>query len=530
MGVATFPSASGGLQPYEQVFTSSGTWTKPAGVKQVECIVMGASGGVYGGATAAGGFFKSILDVSGVTSLTAVIGAGGATGSTTAYQGGVTYVKDSSNVVRSAAAGSQAVTANNFTTSGALGSSLDFTQKSFTSSSIEFATSAALPSSQTWKFVRRANGKLFAFASSAAVVAVSSDEGLTWTQQTLPGIAPFDGTTTEVLYGNGKYVLYAYNNSTIFVTADTITWTSQALSYNVIAMDYGTAGFVAHTGSTTIMAKSTDAITWTYPTKTGDGNTTGGTNIRWVSNIGRYVTMGMLNSSWLTFSTDGVAWAYNYDGNARYINGYGATYNRSTSAFDGNYHIFAIEYSSFNWYRYAGGNWSYGTSLSNSQVNYQPFFLGNKAVTYWGGSAPYGTRIYYNPTNTNYVPNTTFVSSDGTTAYYEMAQIYDNDIVRVNSSAATSTVSRYEYITQPASVESFYTTSRGSSGVTGYGFPLPYGTGPAIYGTVGGPGYGEYGWGAGSMGQRRTPASGAFAYNGQYQTGNPGVVILRWWA
>lgn len=73
--------------PTEQIFTSSGTWTRPAGCKRAEVFVQGAGGGGGGtGATddagngggGAGGTAIAILDVTTIASATITIGAGGA--------------------------------------------------------------------------------------------------------------------------------------------------------------------------------------------------------------------------------------------------------------------------------------------------------------------------------------------------------------------------------------------------------------------------------------------------------------------
>lgn len=86
---------SGGLQSV-QVFTSGGTWTKPAGINKVEVRTIGAGGGGGGtnGASAAGagggggGTSIEIIDVTGTASETVTVGSGGTAGANTGGNGG----------------------------------------------------------------------------------------------------------------------------------------------------------------------------------------------------------------------------------------------------------------------------------------------------------------------------------------------------------------------------------------------------------------------------------------------------------
>ena len=66
-----------------QVFTSSGTWTRPTGITKVMVEVQGAGGGgckgsSYHTAGAGGGYARKFLNVSSISTSTITIGAGGA--------------------------------------------------------------------------------------------------------------------------------------------------------------------------------------------------------------------------------------------------------------------------------------------------------------------------------------------------------------------------------------------------------------------------------------------------------------------
>ena len=74
-----------------QVFTSSGTWTRPSGITKVIMEVQGGGGGGNRGSTyhmggAGGGYAKKLLDVSSISTSTITVGAAGA-GSTSGTVG-----------------------------------------------------------------------------------------------------------------------------------------------------------------------------------------------------------------------------------------------------------------------------------------------------------------------------------------------------------------------------------------------------------------------------------------------------------
>lgn len=62
-----------------QVFTSSGTWNRPSGVRYIRVKVQAAGGGGsgHGESGAAGGYSERVLDVSGISSVSVYVGGGG---------------------------------------------------------------------------------------------------------------------------------------------------------------------------------------------------------------------------------------------------------------------------------------------------------------------------------------------------------------------------------------------------------------------------------------------------------------------
>ena len=76
-GDGSWQEAGGGGLASVQVFTSSGTWTKPSGIKliRVQLVASGAAGNHSGKGAGAGGYSEKVIDVTSISSETVTVGA-----------------------------------------------------------------------------------------------------------------------------------------------------------------------------------------------------------------------------------------------------------------------------------------------------------------------------------------------------------------------------------------------------------------------------------------------------------------------
>lgn len=157
-----------------------------------------------------------------------------------------------------------------------------------------------LPSSANWQSVTYGNGIFVAIANGSNQAATSQD-GITWTAQTLPDNVT---TLTSVTYGNGIFVAVSEGTHQTVTSPDGVTWTERTvpIPYSWVAVSYGNGIFVA-TSANNIVATSPDGITWTKQTPPGSFNV-------WYAityGNGVFTMLGYATSIAMT-SPDGVNW------------------------------------------------------------------------------------------------------------------------------------------------------------------------------------------------------------------------------
>jgi hypothetical protein len=119
-------------------------------------------------------------------------------------------------------------------------------------------TQRTLPVSRNWTDMIYGGNQFILVATTTTTTLYSSD-GINWNTATLPTSKGWK----SVAYGNGIYVILANNSSTTVYSNDGINWnTGMGLGSTVTDMAFGNNNFVAVENGT-IVATSTDGITWT---------------------------------------------------------------------------------------------------------------------------------------------------------------------------------------------------------------------------------------------------------------------------
>jgi hypothetical protein len=400
MGISVFPASGGGLQKYSQTFYKSGTWTKPAGVKQVNVTCIGAGGGAYGQESypnggGAGGYIKTDVDVTGISSATVLIGAGGtsAAGST----GGPGIVSDGGNTLFGnivTAYGGQGTGADWNLSSGTGSTAAD----SGRSENIQIKTNSfdkfdyiwlkrTLDSSSGTNAIYKIDmhqysrytvaygaGKFVSFNSTNGSITYSSD-GITWTN-----INPLDASnaTFHVVYNGTNFVAsVAGTRNTAYYSADGITWATTTLpstaQWRGVTTGNGITIVYDKTGTSSNSAVSTNGgTTWTAVTLPA---ITAGSII--YSNGHFYLKTE--SSAFVWRSTDGVTWtaegsmstSWNLGNIDYYNNLYVASQHSSNTGSGGFY------FTSTNGTTWTQRNWSTVLPGATTPINSATYSKGN---------------------------------------------------------------------------------------------------------------------------------------------------------
>ena len=302
MSVSSFATASAGLQPYEQTFTSSGTWTKPNGVKTVEVLCVGGGANQTNGG--AGGYYKGFFDVSASSSVAVTVGAGGGASSFGSYI---------------ASNGSSDYSAGKFYFPSISGNAYIATPTTQTMSGTPYNDGRPYQQSEdgtysiSWVIQYNSSPDLYSMYAYK-----STDGGVTWN-----GTGGWYATQTSyspkpISHGqaNGLWVMWAdYTNYYTSTDGTSSTWVKRnypIAGTRVSGMNYANGKwwiFFSSNGSTTTnIAWSTDCINWSTSAVTfvGDSNKDLKNIVFW---NGYYWAAGLSGSSILGFySTDGITW------------------------------------------------------------------------------------------------------------------------------------------------------------------------------------------------------------------------------
>lgn len=506
MAVTTIGSAAGsGLQQYEQIFTTSGTWTKPMGVKTAEviCVGGGASGGFSYSSGGGGAVFRGIVDVSAVSTVAVTIGAGGTVNTTT--NGG-----DSSFGSLVVAGGGRAPSAQ--ANGGASGqwyqpavagnvviypSSQTGTASGTTANEITNDGSGAL------KF----NGSYYLMINSAGGTVKKSTDGITWSSVASISNA---GTTynTKLEWGNGLWVLVG-GQSTYLTSPDGVTWTSRTLpgsNTSAMAISYANGKWWLAGGTALTLYWSTDGISWTSVTPSFNGFSATAGRVAYGNGV--YVCVPTSSSSgYVSYSADGTTWSaagglVNFAANSNVV-------------FSGSSFVAGSSGNSTLFVSTNGSSWTNYTSVSGTGIG--DMFVTAAGIIFLTSSS--ATNTYY--------------SADGGRSTVQLqASSYMRGVA-----GATNSVTFYAH--QSASFPYFRGgTYYGSTATPPYS---PGGTTNAIGGSAGGqhviysngnnypgPRLEGYGQGGNSTYNPLNPGDGCFQSSST--SAQNGIVKVRWWA
>lgn len=503
MSVTTFGTPSG-VQQYEQLFTSSGAWTVPAGVKTCEVTVVGGSAGTQTGGsstTAAGGYFKGVFSVDGLSSVAVTVGAAGANTNTATLNTGGT----SSFGTLIAAPGG---TTNNTALGINLGGAYYFPSRPgwFPNgySSVANTTAPTSDNGNANGYLKTANGRFFTYLSGAGTSYTTTD-GVTWNSLT-GSVPPFQTAARKVLYGGGNYLSTDPQgpNAAVYTYYSTngIAWSNTNLPTAYYGdFTYGPAGWLISQYNSSTLKKSADAVTWVDVTS----NLPAGTYYLQSTSTHYYAFKDGVTTAYR--STDGATWT-SFTLNAATYASYSVksytSYNNKIYVVNGTTTMQEISGTTVT---------SYTLPITATAfMNFNSMFISASATTAYSVTSPtvpvttdnFGIYIGGNPVSAVSTETQMALGFNSGSAWIKSNGYAGNNGIKSSTNA----------------------NANGTSGVLGPGVPTPSTT--YAYPV---PGRGDdSGWGIGadSLGNySRTYGSGVAGAN---VVGNQGVVRVRWWA
>lgn len=287
-----------------QILTGSGNWSKPSGVRKVFFVLIGPGGSGHadggGGGGGASVYGVADLDAIGGDMFAYVVGV---VGIATTMFGCVAGSGASATNVNGAAGGTGSVGSgvDGVPVSGGYGGSTFYIAGSDVAGSLPIATSVDAAAWDSRATPLR-NYRGFAFGNNIIVaitsttVALWSNDGINWTEETCPEIV------FSVTYGNGLFV--AVGIDAIMTSPDGKTWTSQTSpqANTWMSVTYGAGLFVVVSlDGTNRVATSPDGVTWTLRNAASAS--------QWLTvTFGNNLFVSTSNGSAVQTSSDGIIW------------------------------------------------------------------------------------------------------------------------------------------------------------------------------------------------------------------------------
>lgn len=312
-------------------------------------------------------------------------------------------------------------------------------------------TQRYLPALNNWSQIVYGGGLFVALAAGSTSYATSPD-GITWTpRNTLPVAG-----TYRIMYGGGLFVVLLQGSTNVYTSPDGVTWTTRTgvlpVTANWTGMAYGGGMFVAVSQSLAGVS-SPDGVTWTSRPMPGGG----GSNYIAVAYGGsQFVAVNNTGGGTAT-SPDGMNWTYraglisnNYQGvgygNGLYFIAAAGTVNGYTSTDGITWTGPKTMPASGTWQSFVYGNSTYAVlpnSLSVSASSPDASTWTGRTLT--GNSSSAFSDVYKSPGASNAFGSDWYLilhrnTDAATTVYYQVAEGYDPVAHKMSNFGGTAAV------------------------------------------------------------------------------------------